>query len=75
MPDLDGAFVGCGDLLQKAGVVSNDRWISSWSESALVEWSEHEGEASTLVIIQPDIGRHSRVIAARNARNGVGIHD
>lgn len=50
-PDLDGAMVGLGDLLQKAGIVSNDRWIYSWDSSRVVPWSLHKGEPMTAIWI------------------------
>lgn len=51
VPDLDGAMVGCGDLLQRAGVVSNDRWIQSWDGSRIIEWAWHKGEPMSHVRI------------------------
>lgn len=66
VPDLDGCLVGAGDLLQQAGVISNDRWISSWDGSMIIEWPEHGGEPLTTVMIREDSNRDSRVIAARN---------
>jgi hypothetical protein len=51
VPDLDGCLVGCGDLLQRAGVLSNDRWIRSWDGSRIIEWREHGKEESTVVKI------------------------
>lgn len=67
VPDLDGCLVGCGDLLQKAGVVSNDRWISSWDGSILIEWPEHGMEPYTVVIIQEDTTRPTKTVRARAA--------
>lgn len=50
-PDLDGACVGFGDLLQQAGIVSNDRWIASWDKSRVIEWREHGMEPQTVAVI------------------------
>lgn len=50
-PDLDGACVGFGDLLQKAGIISNDRWIASWDGSRVVEWRVHNLEPQTVAVI------------------------
>jgi len=35
-PDLDGLFVACGDLLEKSGIIENDRWIKSWDLSRAI---------------------------------------
>ncbi len=51
VPDLDGCLVGCGDLLQRAGVVLNDRWIRSWDGSRIIEWRDHGKEESTVIKI------------------------
>ena len=51
VPDLDGCLVGCGDLLQRAGVVSNDRWIRSWDGSRVHEWRDHLREECTVLRI------------------------
>ena len=51
VPDLDGCMVGMGDLLQRAGVISNDRWIKSWDGSRIVEWREHNEEPHTIVVV------------------------
>lgn len=51
-PDLDGAMVGLGDLLQKSGVVSNDRWIKSWDGSRVIPYSEHQSEPKTVMVIK-----------------------
>ena len=54
-PDLDGAMVGLGDLLQKAGVISNDRWIKSWDGSRVIPWNQHQSDPRTTVEINPFI--------------------
>lgn len=51
VPDLDGCIVGCGDLLQRAGVILNDRWIKSWDGSRIIEWRTHMKEESTVIKI------------------------
>lgn len=51
VPDLDGCMVGCGDLLQRAGIISNDRWIKSWDGSRIIEWRTHMKEESTVIKI------------------------
>lgn len=50
-PDLDGAEVGLGDLLQKAGIVSNDRWIKSWDGSRVVQYKVHKSDPRTEITI------------------------
>lgn len=50
-PDLDGACVGFGDLLQQAGIVSNDRWIASWDGSRVIEWRVHNMEPQTVAVV------------------------
>lgn len=52
VPDLDGCMVGCGDLLQRAGIISNDRWISSWDGSRVIEWRTHNREENTVIKIE-----------------------
>ena len=51
VPDLDGCMVGCGDLLQRAGIVANDKWIASWDGSRIIEWRTHNKEESTVLKI------------------------
>lgn len=41
-PDLDGALVGLGDLLERSGIIDNDRYIKSWDGSRVHSWSEHQ---------------------------------
>lgn len=50
-PDLDGACVGCGDLLAKAGVIYNDRFIHSWDGSRVIPHYVHQQEPHTEVTI------------------------
>lgn len=52
VPDLDGCMVGCGDLLQRAGIISNDKWIASWDGSRIIEWRTHNKEESTVIKIE-----------------------
>lgn len=52
VPDLDGCKVAFGDLLQRAGIISNDRWIASWDGSAIVEWREHNQEPCTVACLR-----------------------
>lgn len=47
VPDLDGCMVGLGDLLQRAGIITNDRWIASWDGSRIIEWRTHNAEPGT----------------------------
>jgi hypothetical protein len=51
VPDLDGCMVGCGDLLQRAGIISNDKWIASWDGTRIIEWRTHMKEESTVIKI------------------------
>lgn len=32
-PDFDGLLNACGDILEAAGVIPNDYWISSWDRT------------------------------------------
>lgn len=48
-PDLDGACVGCGDLLQKCEVIANDRYIFSWDGSRVIPHYIHQQDAHTEV--------------------------
>lgn len=51
VPDLDGCMVGCGDLLQRAKIISNDRWIASWDGTRIIEWRTHMKEECTVIKI------------------------
>jgi len=51
-PDLDGAMVGTWDLLQKAGIVSNDRWVKSGDGSRVWSSKQHNREACTVIEIR-----------------------
>lgn len=50
-PDLDGACVGCGDLLAQCKVILNDRFIYSWDGSRVIPHYVHQLEAHTEVEI------------------------
>lgn len=50
-PDLDGACVGCGDLLAQCKVISNDRFIYSWDGSRVIPHYVHQLDAHTEIEI------------------------